>query len=179
MVSSRCKMAVQAELDKLGLHPVRVDLGEIEIEENIGEKQQEELKEALLKIGLELLLDQKTILVEKIKNTIVQLVHFTDELPKILLSKHMSEYLHHDYAHLANLFSEETGNTIEHFLIAQKIERVKEMLIYEDLHLTEIAYRMNYSSVAHLSNQFRKVTGLTPTFFKKLKNKSLSTIGNV
>jgi len=171
MVSLRCKMMVKAELDKLGLHYVVVDLGEVEVKENITPAQRDRLKIALLKSGLELMDDKKAILIEKIKNVIVEMVHYKDELPKINFSSYLSEKLSYDYTYLANLFSEVTGTTIEHYLIAHKIERVKELLIYDELNLTEISYKLNYSSVAHLSKQFKKVTGLTPTFFKQLKHK--------
>lgn len=175
----RCKMAVKAELDKLGLHYTKVELGEVEIMEDITEEQQNQLKLGLLQSGLELMDDQKSILIERIKNTIIEMVHYNEELPKINFSDYLSDHLRHDYTYLANLFSEVTGVTIEHFIIAHKIERVKELLLYNELNLTEISYKLNYSSVAHLSNQFKKVTGLTPTFFKHLKNKRLTTLNDV
>jgi AraC-like DNA-binding protein len=170
----RCKMAVKSELDRLGLHYTKVELGEVEVMEDITEEQQVQLKTGLLKSGLELMDDQKSILIERIKNTIIEMVHYDDELPKTKISDHISEKLKHEYTYLANLFSEVTGITIEHYMIAHKIERVKELLLYDELNLTEISYKLNYSSVAHLSNQFKKVTGLTPTFFKHLKNKRLT-----
>jgi AraC-like DNA-binding protein len=179
MVSMRCKMAVKSELDKLGLHYTKVELGEVEIMEDITEEQQNQLKLGLLQSGLELMDDQKSILIERIKNTIIEMVHYNEELPKINFSDYLSDHLRHDYTYLANLFSEVTGVTIEHFIIAHKIERVKELLLYNELNLTEISYKLNYSSVAHLSNQFKKVTGLTPTFFKHLKNKRLTTLNDV
>lgn len=179
MVSLRCKMVVKSELDKLGLHYTKVELGEVEIMENIDEEQRNQLKNELLKSGLELMDDQKSILVERIKNTIIEMVHYADELPKNNFSDHISEKLKHDYTYLANLFSEVIGVTIEHYIIAHKIERVKELLLYDELNLTEISYKLNYSSVAHLSNQFKKVTGLTPTFFKHLKNKKLTALDHV
>jgi AraC-like DNA-binding protein len=172
-------MAVKAELDKLGLHYTKVELGEVEIMEDITEEQQNKLKLGLLQSGLELMDDQKSILIERIKNTIIEMVHYNEELPKINFSDYLSDHLRHDYTYLANLFSEVTGVTIEHFIIAHKIERVKELLLYNELNLTEISYKLNYSSVAHLSNQFKKVTGLTPTFFKHLKNKRLTTLNDV
>jgi len=175
----RCKLAVKAELDKLGLHYAKIELGEVEIMENITEEQQNQLKIGLLQSGLELMDDQKSILIERIKNTIIEMVHHADELPKINFSDHISDKLKHDYTYLANLFSEVTGVTIEHFIIAHKIERVKELLLYDELNLTEISYKLNYSSVAHLSNQFKKVTGLTPTFFRHLKNKRLTALTDV
>jgi AraC-like DNA-binding protein len=171
MVSIRCKMMVKSELDKLGLKYGAIDLGEVEIKEPLSPEKHEELKLALMKSGLELMHDKKAILIEKIKLVIVEMVHYSDEFPKTKNSDFLSEKLHHDYTYLANLFSEVTGITIEQFIIAHKIERVKELLLYDELNLTEISYKLNYSSVAHLSNQFKKITGLTPTFFKKLKEK--------
>ncbi len=175
----RCKMAVKSELDRLGLHYTKVELGEVEIMEDITEIQRLHLKTELLKSGLELMDDQRSILIEKIKNTIVEMVHYKEELPKINFSDYLSEKLKHDYTYLANLFSEVTGFTIEHYIIAHKIERVKELLLYDELNLTEISYKLNYSSVAHLSNQFKKVTGLTPTFFKHLKSKRHTGLNDV
>ncbi len=169
MVSIRCKMMVKAGLKKLGLHFVHVDLGEIEVLEEITMEQREQLKIALHKSGLELMDDKKAILIEKIKNVIVEMVHYTEAPLKINFSNFLSEQLLYDYTYLSNLFSEVTGITIEHFIIAHKIERVKELIVYDELNLTEISYLLNYSSVAHLSNQFKKVTGLTPSHFKKLK----------
>lgn len=179
MVSIRCKMVVKAELEKLGLHYVLVDLGEVEVKENITAEQREQLKIALLKAGLELMDDRKAVLIEKIKGVIIEMVHYSEELPKINFSNFLSEKLGYDYTYLSNLFSESTGITIEHFIIAHKIERVKELLLYNELNLTEISYLLHYSSVAHLSNQFKKVTGLTATFFKKIKQKKRTTLDNV
>ena len=179
MVSIRCKMMVKAELDKLGLHYGAVELGDVEVKENITDEQREKLKIALLKSGLELMDDKKAMLIEKIKNVIVEMVHYADERPKTNFSDYLTEKLNYDYTYLANLFSEVTGITIEHYIIAHKIERVKELLLYDELNLTEISYKLNYSSVAHLSNQFKKVTGLTPTFFKHLKQKRRTTLDNV
>lgn len=169
MVSRRCKMVVQEELDKLGLHYGAVNLGEVEIKTPLTTDQHEQLGTALLKSGLELLDDKKATLIEKIKNVIVEMVHYTDEGPKTKNSDFISDKLHYDYTYLANVFSETTGTTIEHYIIAQKIERIKELLLYDELTLTQIASSLGYSSVSHLSNQFKKATGLTPTFFKKLK----------
>lgn len=179
MVSFRCKMMVQAQLDLLGLHYGEVDLGEVEIRGNINSEQQEQLKAALLKSGLELMDDKKAMLIEKIKNVIVEMVHYSDNVPRVKNSDYLSYKLSHDYTYLANLFSEAKGITIEQFIIAHKIERVKELLLYDELNLTQISYKLNYSSVAHLSNQFKKVTGLTPTFFKHLKNNNRTTLENV
>lgn len=171
MVSIRCKMVVKSELDKLGLHYSVVNLGEVNVYETISNEQREILKAALLKTGLELMDDKKAMLVEKIKNIIIEMVHYSEEVPKTNFSDFLSLKLNLNYTYLANLFSEVTGITIEHYIINHKIERVKELLIYDELSLTEISYKLNYSSVAHLSNQFKKTTGLTPTFFKKLKDK--------
>lgn len=179
MVSLRCKMMVREELKKLGLRYVVVDLGMVEILEDITAEQRALLKIALLKSGLELMDDPRTILIERIKNVIVGMIHYSEELPKINYSNYISEKLGHNYTYLSNLFSEVKGSTIEHFIIAHKIERVKELLLYDELNLTQISYKLGYSSVAHLSNQFKKVTGLTPTFFKNLKNKRKGTLENV
>ena len=179
MVSIRCKMMVKSELEKLGLRYGMVDLGDVEVIGNITADQRIKLKAALLKSGLELMDDQRAILIEKIKNVIVEMVHYTDEPLKVNFSDYLSEKLNYDYTYLANIFSEVTGTTIEKFIIAHKIERVKELLLYDELNLSEISYKLNYSSVAHLSNQFKKVTGLTPTFFKQLKRKKRITLENV
>lgn len=179
MVSIRCKMVVKAELDNLGLHYGVVNLGEVDILERITETQRSQLKDALLKTGLELMDNKKAILIEKIKNAVVEMVHYTEEVPKINFSLYLSQKLDYDYTYLSNLFSEVTGTTIEHFIINHKIERVKELLLYDELNLTEISYKLNYSSVAHLSYQFKKVTGLTPTFFKTLKQKRRMTLEDV
>lgn len=171
MVSIRCKMLVKAELEKLGLNYGLIELGEVDVKDTITEQQRKLLRSNLLKAGLELMDDKKAILIEKIKNVIIEMVHYEDELPKVKNSDYLSEKLQYDYTYLANLFSETTGTTIEHFIIIHKIERVKELMIYDELNLTEISYKLNYSSVAHLSSQFKKITGLTPSFFKSLKHK--------
>lgn len=179
MVCIRCKMVVKAELTKLGLHYNVVDLGEVEIQENISAEEKEQFKTALLKSGLELMDDKKSVLIQRIKNVIVELVHYSEEPLAVKFSEHLSHKLNHDYTYLANLFSEVQGTTIEKFFIAHKIERVKELLVYNELNLTEIAYQMHYSSVAHLSSQFKKVTGLTPSYFRKLKDKRRSMLEDV
>jgi AraC-like DNA-binding protein len=181
MVSSRCKMVVKEELKKLGLHFMLVDLGEVEIMENINIEQRTQLKTALLGLGLELMDDKRAVLIEKIKNVIIEMVHHSDEVIKVNFSNFLSEKMNHDYTYLSNLFSEVQGTTIEQFLISHKIERIKELIIYGELNITEIAWKMNYSSVAHLSNQFKKMTGLSPSHFKQLKDKRrspLEEIGN-
>jgi AraC-like DNA-binding protein len=179
MVSIRCKMLLKAELEKLGLTYGVIDLGEVEIKDTLTEKQRSLLRTNLLKSGLELMDDKKAILIEKIKSVIIEMVHYEDEVPKVKNSDYISEKLQYDYTYLANLFSETTGTTIEHFIIIHKIERVKELMIYDELNLTEISYKLNYSSVAHLSNQFKKITGLTPSFFKSLKHKKRVPLENM
>lgn len=179
MVSSRCKMMVKTELKKLGLHFIVVDLGEVEIMETLTNVQREVLKAALLATGLELMDDKKAVLIEKIKNVVVEMVHYSEELPKINFSNFLSEKLQYDYTYLANLFSEVQGTTIEQFIISHKIERIKELMIYGELNITEIAQQMNYSSVAHLSSQFKKVTGLSPSHFRQLKDKRRNPIEDI
>jgi AraC-like DNA-binding protein len=169
-------MLVKAELENMHIAYKSVELGEVELEKPISEKQHDELKAVLLKSGLELMDDKKAMLVEKIKNIIVEMVHYADELPVTNFSDHLSQKLNHNYTYLSNLFSEVKGITIEHYIIVHKIEKVKELIIYDELNLTEIAFKLNYSSVAHLSNQFKKITGLTPSFFKKLKDKRRSPL---
>ncbi|MCB9052752.1 MAG: helix-turn-helix transcriptional regulator [Lewinellaceae bacterium] len=179
MVSLRCKMMVKEELKKLGLHYVALDLGVVDILEDISQEQRDQLRKNLLKSGLELLDVSKSILIEKIKNLIVEMIHYSDELPDVNYSDYISEKLGYDYTYLANAFSEVKGITIQQFIILHKIERVKELILYDELNLTEISYKLNYSSPAHLSNQFKKVTGLTPSFYKKMKlkrNKNLEDI---
>lgn len=179
MVSNRCKIAVKEELKKLGLHFMVVDLGEVEIMENISPQMREQVRIALLESGFELMDDKRSMLIEKIKNTVIEMVHHSDEVIKTNFSNYLSEKLNHDYTYLANLFSEVQGSTIEQFIISHKIERIKELLIYGEENITEIAWRMNYSSVAHLSNQFKKVTGLSPSHFKALKDKRRSPLEDV
>ncbi len=162
-------MLVKSELEKLGLTCVSVDLGMVDIREEISKEQLESFNSNLKKAGLELLDDKKNILVEKIKAVIIEMIHYSDEVPKVNDSDYISEKLKYDYTYLSNTFSEVKGITIQQYIILHKIERVKELLIYDELTLTEIAYKLHYSSVAHLSNQFKKVTGLTPSYFKELK----------
>jgi YesN/AraC family two-component response regulator len=171
MVCDRCKILVKSELDKLGLHFSIVELGEAEIMENISAAQLQHLDHELRKRGLELMDDKRSILVEHVKTIIIELVHYREDQIKVNLSDYLGEKLNHNYTYLANLFSEVKGTTIEKFYLSHKIERVKELLVYDELNLSEIANKMHYSSVAHLSNQFKKMTGLTPTHFKHLKLK--------
>jgi AraC-like DNA-binding protein len=179
MVSNRCKMVVKEILKEMNLHFILVDLGEVDIMEDLTLEQREILKNELLESGLELMDDKKSILIEKIKTIIIQMIHHTEEDIKINFSDYLSEKLHHNYNYLANLFSDIQGTTIEHFIISHKVERVKELMIYGELTITEIAYKMNYSSVAHLSTQFKKVTGLSPSHFKQLKDKRRNPIEEI
>ena len=172
-------MMVKEELSKLGLNYVIVDLGTVEILEDITIAQRSLLKDNLLHSGLELLDDKKSILIERIKNVIIEMIHYSDDFPKANYSDYISEKLNHDYTYLANIFSEVNGITIQQFIISHKIERVKELLLYNELNLTEIAHRLHYSSVAHLSNQFKKVTGLSPSFYKQLKQKRMANLENM
>ncbi len=179
MVSLRCKILVKEELKRLGLHYVIVDLGMVEILEDISPEKFQALKNNLALSGLELLDNKKSILIEKIKNVIIEMVHYTDEIPKVNYSDYIADKLHHDYNYLSNIFSEVKGITIQQYIIIHKIERVKELLLYGELNLTQISYMLNYSSVSHLSNQFKKITGLSPTFFKKLKQKRNQNLENI
>jgi AraC-like DNA-binding protein len=179
MVSARCKMAVKEELKNLGLHFVVVDLGEVEIMEDISSDQRAQLKLALLNSGLELMDDKRAMLIERINNVIIEMIHHSDEVPKTNYSDYISEKLDYDYTYLSNLFSEVKGITIQQFIIIHKIERAKELLLYGELNLTEISYKLHYSSVAHLSNQFKKVTGLTPSDYKKIKDKKRRPIEEI
>lgn len=172
-------MIVKEELAKLGLRYAVVDLGTVEILENITENQRANLKANLLRSGLELLDDKKSILIEKIKNVITEMIHYSDEIPKVNYSEYVSNKLQYDYTYLSNMFSEVKGITIQQFIIINKIERVKELLLYDELNLTEISYKLQYSSVAHLSNQFKKVTGLSPSFYKQLKQKRKVNLENL
>lgn len=179
MVSDRCKIAVKEELKKLNLHFIIVELGEVEIMEDLSVEEKELLKIGLLHLGFELIDDKRSVLISKIKNVIIEMVHHSEEPLKINFSNFISEKLNHDYTYLSNLFSEVQGTTIEHFIINHKVERIKELIIYNELSITEIAYKMNYSSVSHLSNQFKKITGLSPSVFKKTKVKRRSPIEDV
>lgn len=171
MVSLRCKMLVKQELENVGVDCISVDLGVAEIEDEMTEEQLDTFRENLKKAGLELLENEKYILVEKIKSVIIEMIHYADQMPDANNSEYISQKLGYNYTYLSNTFSEVKGMTIQQYIIQHKIEAAKELLLYDELNLTEIAYKLNYSSVAHLSNQFKKVTGLTPTYFKKLKEK--------
>ena len=175
-VSNHYRIVVKKVLKKLGLHLVVIELGEVEIMETISMKQREQLKLNLIHSGLELMDDRKAMLIEKIKNVIIEMVYYSDEIIKVNFSDYLSEKMNHDYTYLSNLFSEVQGTTIEHFIIFHKTEHIKELIIYGEHNITEIARKMGYSSVAHLSSQFKKVTGLSPSHFKQLKDKRRSSI---
>ena len=179
MVSLRCKIMVKEELEKLGIKYIAINLGLIDTLENITKEQRRQLSLNLSKSGLELLEDKKSILIEKIKNVITEMIHHSDELPKINYSDFISQKLEYDYTYLANTFSEVKGITIQQYIILHKIERVKELILYDELSLSEISYKLHYSSPAHLSYQFKKVTGLTPSFFKKMKQKRNRNLENM
>lgn len=174
MVSLRCKMVVKEVLAKLGLHYVALDLGVVEIFEDILEEKRVKLRSELVKSGLLLLDNKVAILVDKITSLIVEMIHYSEEVPYVNYSDFISEKLGYDYTYLSNIFSEVKGITIQQFIIIHKIERVKELLLYDELSLKEISYKLHYSSVAHLSNQFKKVTGLSPAFYKQLKSKRVN-----
>jgi len=176
MVSARCKLSVERALLKTGLQPLQIELGEAKISESISDEQRRYLNLLLVQSGLELMNDKRSVLVEKIKNTIIEMVHHSEEQIKMNFSVYLSEKLNHDYTYLSNLFSEVQGTTIEQFIISHKVERIKELIAYNELSITEIAWKLNYSSVAHLSNQFKKVTGLSPSQYKHLKNKRRNPI---
>lgn len=177
MVCSRCKMLVKAELEKAGLNPLTVELGEVEIESEPTDEVLEQLNASLQKLGFEIIDDRKSRIIEKIKNAIVELIHHkSNENMSVNLSEFISQKLNYDYNYLSNLFSEVQGITIEKYFIAQKIEKVKELLKYDELSLSQIADRLGYSSVAYLSNQFKKQTGLTPSFYKTMKTNSRKNI---
>ncbi|MEO6348397.1 MAG: AraC family transcriptional regulator [Aquaticitalea sp.] len=179
MVSLRCKLMVQTELEYLGLGYTNIELGMVETIKDLTNHQMQQLKSNLALSGLELLDDKKSILINKVKNLIIEMIHYTDEVPKVNYSDYISEKLGYDYTYLSNLFSEVNDITIQHFIIKHKIERAKELILYDDLNLTEISFKLHYSSVAHLSNQFKKVTGQTPSFYKKIGQIRKSNLENL
>jgi AraC-like DNA-binding protein len=172
-------MFVKEELRKLGINYLAINLGQVDLVEKLTPELRSQMKTALLNSGLELMDDKKAVLIEQIKNIVIEMVHYEEDLPVVNFSDYLSGKLNYNYTYLANLFSETEGTTIEHFIIIHKIERVKELIIYDELNLTEIAWKLHYSSVAHLSHQFKKITGLTPSFFKSLKDKKRSNLENL
>jgi AraC-like DNA-binding protein len=179
MVSNRCKVIVKSELEALGLHCVAIELSEVEIMEDISEEQRNELDRILGESGFALISERNMILIEKIKTIVIELIHYTEKQLVINLSDYLSIKLKYSYTYLANVFSKNEGETIEHFFISHKIEKIKELLIYSDLNITEIAYELKYSSVAHLSNQFKTMTGLTPSQYKQLRLKRRKSFENI
>ncbi len=179
MVSLRCRMIVKEELKKLGIQYVAIDLGVVDLPAGITKEQHEKLRRNLLKSGLELMEDKKNILIEKIKSVIIEMIHYGDELPKMNYSDYISEKLKYDYTYLSNTFSDVKGMTIQQYIIINKIERVKELILYDELNLSEISEKMHYSSVAHLSSQFKKITGLSPSYYKRLSEKRNSNLENM
>ncbi len=179
MVSVRCKLFVKSELDNSNIHYERLALGEVDLTKKLSLKKRQTLKIALSRFGLVLMDDKKEILIEKVKNVIGEMIHINENLPQTNFSEYLSNKMHYDYTYLSNLFSKVIGTTIEHFIILNKIERVKELLLYNELSLTEIAYKLHYSSVCHLSNQFKKTTGLSPSWYKKSKIKQLINLENL
>lgn len=179
MVSDRCKMIVKSVLDEQGYHYLKIELGEVEIMEDLTVAQRKVLNSNLVKSGLGILDDNKSLIIERIKVIIIELVHYSDKPLLINLSNHLSEKLNYNYTYIANLFKENQGVSIEQFMIAHKIERIKELLVYDELSLSEIANKMFYSSTAHLSNQFKKLTGLTPSNYKRLKTKLRQSLDKV
>ena len=179
MVSLRCKMIVKEELERLGVGYSIIELGMVEVSEYLSYHERIQLKENLLLSGLEVLDDKRSEVIEQIKNVVVSLIHYSDEVPKVNYSDYISEKLSYNYNYLSNLFSEVKGITIQQFIINHKIERVKELLLYDELNLTEISYKMHYSSVAHLSNQFKKVTGFSPSIYKQFQQKRERNLENV
>lgn len=179
MVSLRCKMMVRETLSQLDIEYCTVDLGQIHMLKALTNEKREQLRKELLKSGLELMDDKRAILIERIKNVIIDMIHHTDELSKIKFSVFLSEELEYDYTYLANLFSQTEGITIQQFILNHRIERIKELILYNELSLSEISFKLNYSSAAALSNQFKKITGLTPSFYKLLKDKRKKNLENI
>ena len=171
MVSIRCKMILKQELENLGLDYRSIELGEVEITRTLEPYEIEKLKIALLKSGLELMDDKKAIWIEKVKNVVIEMIHYSDELPKQKNSVYISQKIHLNYNQISSLFSETTGITLEHYIIVHKIEKAKELILYDELNLSEIADKLGYKNVSHLSSQFKTITGNTPSFYKHLKYK--------
>jgi AraC-like DNA-binding protein len=162
-------MVVKAELENMGIHPGSVELGEVELDRPLSREERQQLADRFQQLGFSLIDDKKSLLIERVKTLIIELVHYQNNAIAINLSDYLKEHLNHDYHYISNLFSEVEGTTIEKYFIAQKIEKVKELLVYDELSLSEIADQLNYSSVAYLSSQFKKVTGFTPSYFRQIR----------
>lgn len=179
MVCLRCKMVVASELENLGIQYKNLIIGEVDVNGGLSDEDKEILDSNLRRSGLELMNDRKSQIIEKIKNVIIEMVHYTEEMEPVNFSDVLSEKLDLDYTYISNLFSEVTGTTIQQFIIKHKIERVKELLVYDELNISEIAWKLNYSSVQHLSTQFKKITGLSPSHFKHLRKKRRKSINDI
>ncbi len=179
MVNQTCRIVAKEELKKMGLHFIFLDFGIVDIMEMLTTDQIDELNKNLKKWGLELAGDRKSIIIERIKNTIIEMIQSGDDMPSLKFSEYIGKKLHHDYTYLSNLFTEIIGISIRQYIINYKIERIKELILYDELSISEISYKLKYSSLAHMSNQFKKVTGLTPSIFKQLKQNSGSSAGYV
>jgi len=179
MVCDRCKMVVKAELEQMGLRPLSVELGEVKLDRELTDEEKRRFSERLQELGFSLIDNKKSRLIEQVKTLIIELVHHRNSELSINLSDHLKQHIHHDYHYLSSLFSEVAGTTIEKYFIAQKIEKVKELLVYDELSLSEIADQLNYSSVGYLSSQFKKVTGFTPSRFRKIKEKKRKPLDQV
>ncbi|MGV3631285.1 MAG: AraC family transcriptional regulator [Bacteroidota bacterium] len=179
MVCERCKMVVKTELEKLGLHPIAVQLGEAEFSVELTAQEIEAVQSALTQFGFELIDDRKSRVINKIKTLIIDLVHHQYHKLPVNLSEYIVEHIPMDYSYISSLFTQVENTTIEHFYIRQKIEKVKELLVYDELNLNEISDHLNYSSASHLSKQFKKITGVTPLHFKRLKEQKRIPIENL
>ncbi|MBL7914315.1 MAG: helix-turn-helix transcriptional regulator [Bacteroidia bacterium] len=179
MVCNRCKMVVESELKKFGLNPISIDLGEVEITEELSKVEVRDLSQSLSSVGFSIIDNKHSKIIEKIKSSIIKLIYSENMNGRINLSSFITGIIHHDYNYLSNLFSQVEGTTIEQYFILQKIERVKELIMYNEMTLSEIAIILNYSSVSHLSSQFKKVTGFTPSYFKELKAQKRQSIDNL
>ena len=171
MVSNCCKLMVKEEFNKLNIKISSIELGELEVQQKISVRQFDKIRAALLRNGHEIMEDKRSIQIERVKNAIIDMIHYSDELPEVNYSDYLSDKLECDYTSLSSLFSEVTGSTLQQFIIVNKIERAKELIIYNELSIKEIAYKLHYSSLPHFSNQFKKLTGLSPVYFKALKKR--------
>jgi AraC-like DNA-binding protein len=179
MVSLRCKLLVKDELRNVSIEKAVIELGTVDLLEEMSAEQLEQFRSGISRSGLELLDDKKSIIIERIKNVIVELSHYSDELPEVNYSDYICQKLGYDYTYLSNLFSEVKGITIQHFIILHKIEKVKELILYNELRLAEIADKLHYSSASHLSTQFKKITGMSPSFYRKMQKTRAFNLENM